>query len=111
METKGINSPYFVALISGLVLGFGCELLTPLTDFDVAAGLIEFVLPFVLLILLYVIVQQVLKHFFGFQGFVISGDNGRGKRLPSYALFLFGYFASRALGMLIAVGFGRLFPN
>jgi hypothetical protein len=111
MESKGINSPYVVALISGLVLGFGCELLMPLTEFDVSTGFFEFILPFVLLILLFAIVQQVLKHFFGFQGFVISGDNGRGKRLPSYTLFFLGYFASEALAMLITIGFLGSSPN
>lgn len=111
MESKGINSPYAVALISGLVLGFGCELLTPLTDYDVSTGLWGFILPLLLLALLFVIVQQVLQRFWGFQGFMISGDNGKGKRVPSYLLFFVGYFGSRFLvAIFILLFFGGL-PN
>ena len=111
MESKGINSPYTVALISGLVLGFGCELLTPLTDPGVSDSLFEAFLPLIALIVLFVIVQQVLQRFFGFQGFILSGDNGKGKRFPSYLLFFAGYFVSRFLIMIFTTKFFSSLPN
>jgi hypothetical protein len=53
----------------------------------------------------------VLQRFWGFQGFVISGDNGKGKRLPSYLLFFVGYFGSRFLVAIFTVLFFGGLPN
>jgi len=111
MQAKGINSPYVVALISGLVFGFGCELLVPLTEFNETPNLFTLGLPLIAIIFLLVIVQQILRRFFGFQGFVISGDNGKGKRVPSYLLFFVGYFGSRFVVTIFTVLFFDGLPN
>lgn len=111
MESKGINSPYVVAFISGLVLGLGCQSLTIYTEFDVSTSLWGLMLPIIVIALLFVIVQQLLQRFFGFKGFVISGDNGKGKRFPSYLIFFAGFFISSALTTIFTTIFIGGLPN
>ncbi len=101
MGSKGINSPYVVAFIAGLVMGFGLTLIEPLEEWMGPLGEYGLFLFLPVMIGTFMVIELILKQFFGFRGFVLKGDNGSGRPIFSYLIFFMGLFMSFAAMILI----------
>ena len=95
MKSKRINSPYSVALIAGMALGLGVALLVdPLLAWDGPLGRYTPLLFCPGLVAFLAVAELLLKRFFGFQGFVLSGKDGSRQPILSYTLLFVDFFLS-----------------